>query len=543
MPLIERVSGELGAIVSVDTYKPAVARAAIAAGASIVNDVSGLRDPALADVCAETGAALVLMHTRAAPKQKLLDPGLDGRVVRRRRAVPARADRARDRARRRVRAADARPGPRLRQDAGADGRGAARARPSCTSSAARCCWPSRARTSSARSPAGAPRERLAGHAGRDRVTASTRARTCCASTTSRGRRLPRRASGARRARRRSIRSSARGRAALGAATERRPQQPAVGAGTLDSGARIAGRCLNATGAHRYTAKEVPHVRARPCRARREPARRPTRDRLGAVDRRLPPAAPRRLIDAILAQAGRASDAAPRPRTTNRRGPTAAEAEPTSEPSHRRRRRRAGDRRGQPAPTRPTRVSGRGGRAEPTERTRPPTERTARRRLAPTSRPARRTRPRRAPRKRRGDAERGGRAAPSAPATERATAEAPTPERRAQTRSSVEGVVELLPNGSGFVRVAPARALRRRRLHLRRAGQALRARLRRPGRGPAARAAPLGAVRLAGPDRHDQRPARRRAGRRRALRRPAGRVPGRALPARLRAIRRSRRSSG
>jgi len=81
VPLIERVAGELGALVSVDTYKPAVARAAITAGASIVNDVSGLRDPALAEVCAETGAGLVLMHTRAAPKQKLLDPSLDGRIV------------------------------------------------------------------------------------------------------------------------------------------------------------------------------------------------------------------------------------------------------------------------------------------------------------------------------------------------------------------------------------------------------------------------------------------------------------------------------
>jgi dihydropteroate synthase len=81
LPVIERVHGELGALVSVDTYKPAVARAAIGAGAAIVNDVSGLRDPELADVCAETGAALVLMHTRAAPKQKLLDPSLDGRVL------------------------------------------------------------------------------------------------------------------------------------------------------------------------------------------------------------------------------------------------------------------------------------------------------------------------------------------------------------------------------------------------------------------------------------------------------------------------------
>jgi dihydropteroate synthase len=76
VPLVERVVGELGAMVSVDTYKPAVAAAAIAAGAVIVNDVSGLRDPELADVCAAGGAALVLMHTRAAPKQRLQDPAL-----------------------------------------------------------------------------------------------------------------------------------------------------------------------------------------------------------------------------------------------------------------------------------------------------------------------------------------------------------------------------------------------------------------------------------------------------------------------------------
>jgi dihydropteroate synthase len=81
VPLIERIVGELGAIVSVDTYKPAVAAAAVAAGASIVNDVSGLRDPGLAEVCARTGAALVVMHTRAAPKQKLLDPSYDGRMA------------------------------------------------------------------------------------------------------------------------------------------------------------------------------------------------------------------------------------------------------------------------------------------------------------------------------------------------------------------------------------------------------------------------------------------------------------------------------
>jgi dihydropteroate synthase len=81
VPLISRLTRELGAVVSVDTYKPRVAAAAIEAGAVIVNDVSGLRDPELADVCAATGAALVLMHTRAAPKQRLQDPALYDDVV------------------------------------------------------------------------------------------------------------------------------------------------------------------------------------------------------------------------------------------------------------------------------------------------------------------------------------------------------------------------------------------------------------------------------------------------------------------------------
>jgi dihydropteroate synthase len=80
-PLIERLTGELQAIVSVDTYKPAVARAAIAAGAKIVNDVSGLRDPDIAEVCAQTGAALVVMHTRAQPRERMQDPNLYGEIT------------------------------------------------------------------------------------------------------------------------------------------------------------------------------------------------------------------------------------------------------------------------------------------------------------------------------------------------------------------------------------------------------------------------------------------------------------------------------
>jgi len=69
VPLVERLVAE-GIVVSVDTWKPEVATAALDAGAHVLNDVSGLRDPALADAAARTGAALVVMHTRAAPKEE-----------------------------------------------------------------------------------------------------------------------------------------------------------------------------------------------------------------------------------------------------------------------------------------------------------------------------------------------------------------------------------------------------------------------------------------------------------------------------------------
>lgn len=69
VPLVTRLV-EAGVCVSVDTWKAPVARAALAAGAHVVNDVSGLGDPAVADAVAASGAALVVMHTRAAPKQE-----------------------------------------------------------------------------------------------------------------------------------------------------------------------------------------------------------------------------------------------------------------------------------------------------------------------------------------------------------------------------------------------------------------------------------------------------------------------------------------
>lgn len=65
IPVIERLAARLRVPMSVDTYKAGVAAAALAAGARIVNDISGLGyDPDLGGVVASAGAAVVLMHTR-----------------------------------------------------------------------------------------------------------------------------------------------------------------------------------------------------------------------------------------------------------------------------------------------------------------------------------------------------------------------------------------------------------------------------------------------------------------------------------------------
>jgi len=69
---VVRLLAERGVCVSVDTWKPAVADAALDAGASMINDVSGLRDPAIVDLCVEHGAGIVIMHTRTAPKTKVV---------------------------------------------------------------------------------------------------------------------------------------------------------------------------------------------------------------------------------------------------------------------------------------------------------------------------------------------------------------------------------------------------------------------------------------------------------------------------------------
>jgi len=80
VPVIEALVSA-GALVSVDTHKVETAEAALAAGASFVNDIAGLRDPRMLEVCVESEAGVVLMHTRTAPKTPLWDDGLYPRGV------------------------------------------------------------------------------------------------------------------------------------------------------------------------------------------------------------------------------------------------------------------------------------------------------------------------------------------------------------------------------------------------------------------------------------------------------------------------------
>ena len=79
LPVLEGILKRLpDAVVSVDTYKAETARAALAAGAEIVNDVSGFTwDPAIAEVCAEFHAGVVLLHTRGRPEEWRAQPQLE----------------------------------------------------------------------------------------------------------------------------------------------------------------------------------------------------------------------------------------------------------------------------------------------------------------------------------------------------------------------------------------------------------------------------------------------------------------------------------
>lgn len=74
-PVISGLAAETGAVVSIDTYKSAVAREGLAAGGAMVNDISGLHaDESMAQVAAEAGAAVVVMHIRGTPRDMQKDP-------------------------------------------------------------------------------------------------------------------------------------------------------------------------------------------------------------------------------------------------------------------------------------------------------------------------------------------------------------------------------------------------------------------------------------------------------------------------------------
>ena len=75
IPVIERLAGQIKVPISIDTVKPGVARAALAAGASIVNDVAGHRaNDALWRLVAETGAGYVCMHAQGTPQTRQANP-------------------------------------------------------------------------------------------------------------------------------------------------------------------------------------------------------------------------------------------------------------------------------------------------------------------------------------------------------------------------------------------------------------------------------------------------------------------------------------
>jgi dihydropteroate synthase len=77
VPVIERLAAASGVPIAIDTYRAATAAAALQAGATMVNDVWGLRhDPDMASVVAASGAAVVVMHNRTTPP--LVSPGVGG---------------------------------------------------------------------------------------------------------------------------------------------------------------------------------------------------------------------------------------------------------------------------------------------------------------------------------------------------------------------------------------------------------------------------------------------------------------------------------
>jgi dihydropteroate synthase len=76
IPVVEALAAS-GVRVSIDTMKPGVARVALAAGATIVNDVTALRDPEMRLICAEAKCTVCLMHMQGEPKTMQANPAYE----------------------------------------------------------------------------------------------------------------------------------------------------------------------------------------------------------------------------------------------------------------------------------------------------------------------------------------------------------------------------------------------------------------------------------------------------------------------------------
>ncbi|MBF4568619.1 dihydropteroate synthase [Plantibacter sp. VKM Ac-2880] len=77
LPVVEALAARSDVVISVDTFRPEVAAACIAAGASVINDTTGIHDPTLADVVAASEATLVITHSLAKPRQPHPRPHYD----------------------------------------------------------------------------------------------------------------------------------------------------------------------------------------------------------------------------------------------------------------------------------------------------------------------------------------------------------------------------------------------------------------------------------------------------------------------------------
>jgi dihydropteroate synthase len=73
LPVVEALAAA-GVVVSIDTSKPEVAEAALAAGAEVVNDVTGFTDPAMVKLAASSGSGVVVMHMQGTPRTMQIEP-------------------------------------------------------------------------------------------------------------------------------------------------------------------------------------------------------------------------------------------------------------------------------------------------------------------------------------------------------------------------------------------------------------------------------------------------------------------------------------